>query len=398
MTSIAFFAHDENDAAVLRRVRAFEANGFGVKGFAMRRSGRNKDGWAKVGLGRTYDGRLFHRLGRIAAGAGKAGCAHALLASCDVVYARNLDMLLCAHLALRKARLSKPIIYECLDIHRLMHRRDAIGLFMRFTERRLLRKTALLVVSSPAFLRDYFEPHHAGAYKACLVENRIAQHELLPLRPQTRMDRPHRDRPLRIGWFGVLRCRRSLALLEAIARQHDGRVEIVMHGFADITLPDFHDRIKRHQNMRYYGRYRSPEDLAKIYADVDLIWAGDFHDAGFNSRWLLPNRIYEGGYFGVPSIAPAESETGRWLEARGAGFVLPEPLETSLPDLVDRLIVKRKKIRTIRQRLLHLPAWVFIQPKCEMKNVVTQALPEKKIKENEQSYLLDTHRYEYGTN
>ncbi|MEO1240968.1 MAG: glycosyl transferase [Pseudomonadota bacterium] len=398
MTSIAFFAHDENDAAVLRRLRAFEANSFDVRGFAMRRTGRNKDGWARVDLGRTYDGRLVHRLGRIAAGAGKAAAARALLASCDVVYARNLDMLLCAHLALRKARLSKPVIYECLDIHRLMHRRDALGLFMRFMERWLLQKTALLVVSSPAFLCEYFEIYHAGAYKACLVENRMAQHELLPPRPQARADIPYGDRPLRIGWFGVLRCRRSLALLEAVARHHEGRVEIVMHGFADIALPDFHDRIKRHQNMRYCGRYRSPEDLAKIYADVDLIWAGDFHDAGFNSRWLLPNRIYEGGYFGVPAIAPADSETGRWLKARGAGFMLREPLESSLPDLVGRLIVKHEKIKAIRQRLLHLPAWVFIQPDCEMKHVIMQALPEKQLEAYERPRVLNTHQYEYGTN
>jgi succinoglycan biosynthesis protein ExoL len=374
VTAIAFFAHDENDAAVLRRVRAFKASGYDVVGFAMRRGERNPGSWAKVDLGQSYDGRLFHRMGRVAGSAKTAAAHRECLESCDIIYARNLDMLLCARWALQKARLKKPIIYECLDIHRLMHRRDIVGLLMRRIEWLLLRETALLVVSSPAFLREYFDRHHRNVYSACLVENRIAQHQALGSQPTPDPSVAMTDRPLRIGWFGVLRCRRSLALLEALAERCAGRVEIVMHGYADIVLPDFDARIARQENMHYGGRYRSPEDLAKIYSEVDLIWAGDFHDAGFNSRWLLPNRIYEGGYFGVPAIAPADSETGRWLEAHRAGFTLAEPLESTLCALIDQLLLRREEIAARRSGLSELPASTFIQPDGEMRSVVEKAL------------------------
>ena len=350
----------------------------------MRRAERDPDSWAQVDLGRSYDGRLFHRLGRIAAGARKAAAFRERLKVCDVVYARNLDMLLCAVWALWQAGLQKPVIYECLDIHRLMHRRDAAGLAMRQIERRLLRKTALVVVSSPAFLREYFERRHMGAYEACLIENRIAPHERLGPRPAPCEYSSFADRPLRIGWFGVLRCRRSLALLESLAERYPDRVEVVMHGYADIVLPDFDMRVQKHENMHYCGRYRSPEDLAKIYAEVDLIWAGDFHDAGFNSRWLLPNRIYEGGYFAVPAIAPADCETGRWVRARSAGFTPAEPLETSLGDLIERLASHREEIAAQRQALLTLPASTFLQPDGEMRNVIETALLRARAGESHQ--------------
>lgn len=371
MTTIAFFAHDENDAAVKRRVFAFEDAGCEVVGFAMRRSERAQTGWATIDLGRTHDARFAHRLGAILSGAGKAAAARAHLVRCDIVYARNLDMALCSLLALASTGVNRPLVYECLDIHRLMRRDDFIGAGLRGLERIVLDRSALLTVSSPAFIREYFDARHPGRFSAHLIENRIADAPGLAKRPLFK-DRP--STPLRIGWFGVLRCRRSLDLLEALAIRFGAKIEIVLRGFPDLMLPDFHERIRHHHNMRYRGRYRSPEDLAEIYHSVDLVWAGDFHDAGFNSQWLLPNRIYEGGYFATPAIAPDGTETGRWIRDREAGFVVEEPLETALPALVERLLDAPGRITHAQQRLLSLPRATFVQPRNEMRDVIDAAL------------------------
>lgn len=371
MTAIAFFAHDENDAAVRRRFFAFEDAGCEVVGFAMRRSERAQAGWAAIDLGRTHDARFAHRLGAILSGARKAAAARAHLVRCDIVYARNLDMALCSLLALTFAGVNRPLVYECLDIHRLMRRDDLIGAGLRGLERIVLDRSALLAVSSPAFIREYFNIRHPGRFSAHLIENRIADAPGLGKRPLFK-DRP--STPLRIGWFGVLRCRRSLDLLETLAIRFGAKIEIVLRGFPDVMLPDFHERVRHHHNMRYRGRYRSPEDLAEIYRSVDLIWAGDFHDAGFNSRWLLPNRIYEGGYFATPAVAPQETETGRWIRDRNAGFVVGEPLETALPALIGELLDAPDRITCAQARLLSLPKATFIQPRNEMRDVIDAAL------------------------
>lgn len=371
MTTIAFFAHDESDAAIRRRAFAFEEAGFEVVGFAMRRDGRIEQTWAAVDLGRTHDGRFVHRLGATVSGAGKAAAAFPLLEKCDLVYARNLDMALCARLALALSGLRRPFVYECLDIHRLMRRHDLVGAGLRALERAILNDSALLTVSSPAFLREYFDIRHPGKFRPYLIENRIADAPNLGRRPFAAA--PPRS-PLRVGWFGVLRCRRSFELLEALAVQFGADIEIVLRGFPDGMLPDFHERIRRRPNMRYRGRYRSPDDLAEIYQSIDLIWAGDFHDADHNSRWLLPNRLYEGGYFSTPAIAPAGSETGRWIADCGAGFVISEPIESALPALVRDLLAAPEKIVDAQARLLSLPRETFIQPRDEMRNVVSAAL------------------------
>lgn len=371
MTVVAFFAHDEKDAAIRRRVECLQATNHKIIGFAMRRAERIDLGWNEVDLGRTYDADYLQRLGATAKGVRKAANARDKLAQADIVYARNLDMALCALSALKMTGLARPLIYECLDIHRLMHRKDAIGFSMRRLERLVLANSTLLVVSSPAFLRNYFDVRHAKRFTARLVENRILDHPALGRRP----DRTFRaDGPLRIGWFGVLRCERSLRLMESIASRFKGDVEIVMAGYPDINLRTFHERIRKHYNMRYLGRYKSPEDLAAIYGAVDIVWAGDFHDSGFNSRWLLPNRLYEGGYFATPAIAPADTETARWIEDKKAGFVIAEPIEETLPELLQLFRLAPESVNAAREALLAAPRSTFIQPESEMPEVIRAAL------------------------
>jgi succinoglycan biosynthesis protein ExoL len=45
---------------------------------------------------------------------------------------------------------------------------------------------------------------------------------------------------------------------------------------------------------------------------------------------LLPNRVYEGGCFGVPAIAGKATETGRWIERLGLGWTFEESLDENL--------------------------------------------------------------------
>lgn len=138
------------------------------------------------------------------------------------------------------------------------------------------------------------------------------------------------------------------------------------------AIPDFDARVSGQRNVRFGGRYDWPLELAEIYRDVDVVWAGDFHDAGANSKWLLPNRLYEGGYYGAPPLAPADSETGRWIEAQGFGFTLTEPLEETLPAFVRSL--DAGQVARARERLLAAPVSVFVQSKDELQGVIDAAL------------------------
>ena len=377
MTVIAFFGHDADDAAVRRRARAFIADGLDIVGFMMRRKEEVKPPtWQNIDLGQTRDGAFLQRIASIFTGARRAAREKETLQKADVIYARNLDMLACAFLAKRYSDLDTPVIYESLDVHRLLTREDAIGRMMRWFEKSLLKRTRALVVSSPAFLENHFEPNYGDQFKAFLVENRIDSGAGVGPRPSGSVDLNMHTK-LRIGWVGVLRCQRSFDLLCKLADTFPDEIEVRLHGMpARTEIPVFEPHIDARPNMTYFGRYQAPDELEQVYSGLDLVWAGDFMEAGFNSVWLLPNRIYEGGYFATPAIAPSGTQTAAWLKQNSCGFLIDEPLEQSLESLISDLLKDRTPIVEQQKQLTSLADDVFVQPHGFLKKVIDESLHE----------------------
>ncbi len=375
MTHIAFFGHDAADAAVRRRVAAFKRDGLSVTGFMMVRQSDVSTEWDNIELGVTRDGAFLQRIKSIFSGARIAASNADALETADLVYARNLDMLACAFLAKRHTGLKTPVVYESLDVHRLLTRPDIIGKALRWVEKRLLRRTKGLVVSSPGFLENHFEKHYSGLFTPYLIENRLTTGADYGSRPSEKVVSSEGSGKLRLGWIGILRCQRSFDLLCALADRFPDTLEIHLHGIpARTEIAVFEPEIEKRANMHFGGRYRAPEDLSAIYAPLDVVWAGDFMEAGYNSVWLLPNRIYEGGYYATPSIAPSGTETADWIESRQCGFMIPEELERTLPHLIEGLIEDRSSVVAYSSALLRLPEDTFIQPAGFVGRIVSSVL------------------------
>ncbi|TPN58008.1 glycosyltransferase family 4 protein [Mesorhizobium sp. B1-1-4] len=353
MLNVLYLVHDVSDPAVRRRITMLRAGGAQVTLTGFRRTANpiaDVEGLRPLDLGATRDGRFAQRLTAVAKAAVSIGTRLRGMPRPDLIIARNLEMLALARRANTAFGAAVPIVYECLDIHRLMLRSDAVGRALRATERYLARDVKLLVTSSPAFTANYFAPFGQVTAPVELVENKYfeaaailpAEHEMAeaPVAP-----------PWRIGWFGALRCRRSLELLADFSRRADGRFEIVLRGRPALTeFPDFHAFVEAEPWLSFRGPYRNPEDMAAIYRDVHFSWAIDFFEAGQNSEWLLPNRLYEGCRFGAVPISMANTETGRFLGRQGIGILLPE----ASPDALEAALGKMEERRfsTLKERVL----------------------------------------------
>ena len=133
--------------------------------------------------------------------------------------------------------------------------------------------------------------------------------------------------PWRIGWFGMIRCQRSLDILCKLASRFPGLVEVVIRGRpARVAFRNFDEQIAQSPGVSFGGPYR-PAELSALYGGVHFNWAIDYFEEGANSALLLPNRIYEGGPHGAVPIALARTETGRWLKQRGIGVLFDSPAD-----------------------------------------------------------------------
>lgn len=127
----------------------------------------------------------------------------------------------------------------------------------------------------------------------------------------------------------------------------EGRFEIVLRGRPALSeFPDFHGFVEAEPWLSFLGPYRNPEDMAAIYNDVHFSWAIDFFEAGQNSEWLLPNRLYEGCRFGAVPISMGNTETGRFLKQQDIGVLLPqaspEALEAALGKMEEHRFARLK--------------------------------------------------------
>jgi succinoglycan biosynthesis protein ExoL len=328
---LAYFVHELEDPAVRRRQAMFAAGGAEVELFGFERGRHDAAPVADPAphvLGRTKGGRLLGRVLSVLLALPRAWGLRARWADADAVVARNLEML--AVVATLSALLPRRprLVYECLDIHRLMLSRGLAGRALRALERLALRRAALVITSSPAFAERYFRDVQKLAIDTLVLENKVLALDPTPAGSAPAPAPP--GPPWRIAWCGVLRCARSLEILTAAAQRLNGRLEVALWGAPALDrIPRFHETVAGAKHIAFNGRYAA-EDLPRIYADAHFAWAVDYYEEGGNSAWLLPNRLYESLRFAAVPIALRGVETARWLEARRLGVTLDEPLAETL--------------------------------------------------------------------
>ncbi len=363
---ILLLAHDLSDPAIHRRAVMLREGGAAVTVAGFRRTPdeiAEVAGCPAVNLGRTYNAGFAQRILSVLREIALLDRHRSLFADTDIIIGRNLEMLAVGVRGLSMSKPSTALVYESLDIHRLLLRGDIMGRTLRWLEGKLAKHASALLTSSPAFISNYFQKLSNVKLPIKLVENKVLDFQAQNLR--SARPRPS-GRPWIIGWFGIIRCRKSLQILKDMIRQSDGKVEVVIRGRpAPDQFSDFEKEIAGIQGLKFLGPYKYPDDLAAIYGGVHFSWAIDMFEEGLNSSWLLPNRLYEGGLYNTVPIAIASVESGRFLQNLGIGVAIDGPLTQSLTAFFHNLTPEN--YQALVQAATNVPrsAWACDKNDCE---------------------------------
>ncbi len=358
---ILILAHDLSDAAIHNRAYMLKLGGADVviAGFSRGKVCDNPHADRMVQFGTTYNGNFIHRVFSVVKLIATLHKHKPLFNEADIVIARNLEMLAVASHAKKYLQDKAVIVYECLDIHRLLLGKGAAGAILRKLEGHYARSASLLITSSQAFMDNYFTPLSGVRLPVRIQENKllcagsVAVHQSRSIGPVWT-----------IGWFGILRCRKSLSLLSTLAGQLEGKVNVIMRGKPALDqMPDFFEVVASSPFLNYGGTYLK-SDLEKIYSEVHFSWAIDMYEEGQNSSWLLPNRIYEGGAFGAVPIALRSVNTGKFLEKTGAGVLLSDNIAADLKLFFTQL--NGDTFRALESQISGVPkkTWSYSEPDC----------------------------------
>jgi succinoglycan biosynthesis protein ExoL len=363
---LIFFCPDITDATTLKRVRQFQDQGYPVTVFGFRRERYNRDyapSWPYVPLGATADGRYGQRLRALAAALPAIVANRRRMAGASVFYARNIDQLILTLLARPLARSRAPIAYEVLDIPPILTGHGIRSWLLRAIERYCLRQTRVLVVSSPGFHRNYYQDIQNYDGDWFLLENKL--HPSIGRAPKPAPEAGGAARARRagrrwvVGYYGLIRGDDTFDLMTRLAERLRDRVVFKFRGvLTTVDERKFRAALERNENMVYEGPYVPHQDLGRLYGDVDFAWALDLEHVDHNSRWLMPCRFYEAGFFGVPCLAVRGFEVGERVERLGVGWTFGDPLEESLVRFFETLDPADYEAR--RARLAAMPRDAFV--------------------------------------
>ncbi|WP_299199320.1 glycosyl transferase family 1 [uncultured Amphritea sp.] len=320
---ILYLVHDLSDPAVKRRVNMLRVGGADVVLAGFSRT-PHRDGFC---LGYTKDGAFIQRLIMVLICCIRMGRLYQMAKGTDVLIARNLEMLILGrrlYNLLKRKKKGTKLVFECLDIHRLLISKGLISSILVSVEKWLVKSSKLVITSSPAFIKNYFDPIAKHKIPYLLLENKLfglSRDELKNYRSSIFKSKPRQSEGFwTIGWFGALRCQKSLDILEELCVRLEGKLKIELRGRpAYSEFRNFEHQVSTSPFITFLGEYQYPDDLSALYSSVDFTWAIDFFEEGGNSEWLLPNRIYEGGAFNTVPLYLFSTQIADKLQSIGVG-------------------------------------------------------------------------------
>lgn len=252
-------------------------------------------------LGNMQHGRYFRRIGILLRSVFRIRKA---AKNQDAIYAYNLDILMISWLATRFQPGEIKIIYDVADIRAILAEKGFISVVLRALERFLLKKTAVVVVASPAYIDGYFKSIQQVDNTYFVIENKVDKSSLPD---QTEFVQPDsKKETITIGYYGMLRCERSLHVLKELIENSDGRIRLLLRGIF-LNTGSFEEEFKKLEYAHYGGPFVYPDDMNEMFGAADLIWGAHFQTKP-NKKWAIVNRFYQACYFKRPLIVQAGSQ------------------------------------------------------------------------------------------
>lgn len=238
----------------------------------------------------------------------------------NVVYTFGMDTFIIGWLATLFNGNKPKFVYEVGDIRTIFTNKGIIPKIFRIIEKIILKRTDLLVVTSEAYIQEYFK----GIQKSKKLNYHVIENKPeLELNVSNMKYKGSNNQKIRIGFFGVLRCYRTLEVLKRLMTEYEDKFELYIRGIIS-QGKDIVDEMKLLDNVKVEGEYKVPDDLPSMYNQIDIIWACYPYKGKeiSNRMWAKTTRFYEACYFKKPMITLKGTQDSYYVTDKGIGLVL----------------------------------------------------------------------------
>ena len=359
-TKILFFLQVIGHPRDSKRIKMLQDQGFYVEAIAFERDyHKGRQPTCKIkSLGKIQHRKYFDRLIKFIS---VIPFIRKQIKSCDIIYTSGQDLALLTLFA--GILLNKPIVVEVGDLVPLQVSSSITSKIFRKFDGWITSKYSLLVVISEGFLSSYYRSWLGVKIPGIVIQNKLeiknSNHCEIASNTSDKECTALLERPLKIGYFGLLRDMWSWLVLSSLSEQYASKFEIVLAGLP-VNPKNIAEKIEKYPNITYLGEYSSPKDLPKIYNQIDMVWAcySEINKDDWNLRWGRPNRFYESCYFKKPCFARAGSLFAEDVEKYKIGILIEE---VSVQTVVEQIAkIKLSDILTMKKSMNNLSEDVYL--------------------------------------
>ena len=236
----------------------------------------------------------------------------------DIIHSFRIESLAAACVYKAFFDKSVKIAYEVADLpscvfpRRINAAKRLMSFFAHKLEKRLLRKTALMILTSPAYY-DFYYGKFTGPVPVVIQEYIV--------RPEILRDYKRDSifpEAVTMAFYGNMRYLNMIeAASEAVRRVENARLQLA--GFTQCRS-ELENILVKYPGTEYYGLFDS-EELGAMYGNVDIIYSV-YDTDDINARVLMSNKFYEAVMLGLPVVVAEGTYMASIVSEKGLGYTV----------------------------------------------------------------------------
>lgn len=349
MTKIVFFLASLSQPRCIKRVKALHDAGFDVEVYGYYRGFYDVNAfpndimvcqWGEIASGSGYVGRLLKNRVNI----NRVLQEHAN--EKVLYYAFGLDLAI--WLSIYK---HIHFIYESSDlIYTYFGNKFLIDVF-KYIDKRIISRSYKTIFTSEGFLHYLYGTNKIG--NIIIQPNRVSPFfETINRKCLCKKD----NEGVVFSYVGAFRYPNTVFRFAEIIGKKYPQHKFYFYGDSSLTYLA-KDLANKYSNIQYFGKFRSPDDLEKIYNSIDVVVA--CYDAkGINEQIAEPNKLYEAICFCKPIIVSEGTFLSEKVKKMKVGYSIKADDDKSICEFLDSM--NFKDLQAISELEMKIPDAVYI--------------------------------------
>lgn len=241
----------------------------------------------------------------------------------------------------------RPYIYEESDLTHTYIKNKIIRSALEHIDKYIIKNSTTTIFTSEGFIKYHYK-NKKHPNNITIIPNRLPISILQYNYPTPSSETNIKN--LKIGFVGGARFVSIAKFSEYVLKKYPFH-EIHFYGYVTNRYKSMFESLKIYPNCYFHGPFISPNDLPKIYSNIDLVLST--YDIEFeNIRYAEPNKLYEAIFFNKPIIVTKGTYLSEKVEKLQIGYSIDPLNPYSIQNFLNNITIadykhKLKKLREI---------------------------------------------------